>query len=227
MTELIDEALRPDLLIVEDDGELRDMLARLLDEAGYRSDGVGDGHRGLHQALTRPYAGMIIDRGLPAVDGLDLIRRLRGRGIDAPILILTAYGAVSDTVAGLDAGADDYLVKPFEIDELLARVRAMMRRHHASDLVISIGAGKLNVATRTAWRADGREVELSGREATLLQVLIKQPGRVHSRDELRTRVFRGTESASIVDTYVHYLRRKLGSKVIETVRGIGYRIGEM
>jgi two-component system response regulator QseB len=227
VTELIDEIPRPDLLIVEDDGELRDMLGRLLDQAGYRTEGAGDGQRGLHQALTRPYAGMIIDRGLPAIDGFDLIRRLRGRGIDAPILVLTAYGAVSDTVAGLDAGADDYLVKPFEVDELLARIRAMLRRHHASDLVVTLGGGSVNIAARTAFRADGREVELSGREAMLLLSLTRQPGRVHSREELRARVFDSAESASIVDTYVHYLRRKLGPNVVETVRGVGYRIGEM
>jgi len=215
------------VLVVEDDGELRELLARLLGDEGYLVDTAPDGQAGLHRALTRRYDAMIIDRGLPGVEGLDLIGRLRRQGIATPVLVLTAYGAVADRVAGLDAGAEDYLVKPFEVDELLARVRALIRRAHASPESIIIGAGSINLTTRIARRPDGTEVELSGREITLLRLLASRPARVFTRDELRTQVFESAESATIVDTYVHYLRRKLGSRVVRTVRGSGYRIGEI
>jgi two-component system response regulator QseB len=215
------------VLVVEDDRELRQLLTRLLADAGYQVDAVPDGQAGLHWALTREYDVMIIDRGLPGIDGLDLTVRLRRRGVGTPVLILTAYGAVADRVAGLDAGAEDYLVKPFEIEELLARLRALLRRHaYAADL-IRLGEGQLDVAVRVARRPDGSEIDLSGREMALLQILAGQPGRVFSRGELRERVFEAAESDSIVDTYVHYLRRKLGNDVVRTIRGLGYRAGAL
>ncbi len=213
------------LLVVEDDAALSEMLDRLLSDAGYRVDLAGDGQAGLHRALTRGYDVLVVDRGLPAIDGLDLIRRLRRQGIGTPMLVLTAYGAVADRVAGLDAGAEDYLVKPFEAEELLARLRALRRRQHAGTEVLRLGAGVLDPGTRVVRRPDGAEVELSGREAELLRVLASRPGRVFSRDELRERVFPAAESANIVDTYVHYLRRKAGTGVVRTVRGLGYRAG--
>ncbi|HKT02297.1 MAG TPA: response regulator transcription factor [Rugosimonospora sp.] len=218
---------RASLLLVEDDGELRELLARLLGEEGHRVDTAADGQVGLHRALTRRYGAMIIDRGLPGIDGLDLIRRLRRRGVGTPALVLTAYGAVADRVSGLDAGAEDYLVKPFEVDELLARVRALLRRHIQVAERIPLGGGHLDLAVRAVCRADGSEVDLSDREMVLLELLARRPGRVFTRDEIRERVFRGAESESIVDTYVHYLRRKLGNDVVRTVRGIGYRAGAL
>jgi len=217
----------PRILVVEDDRELGELLTRLLSDAGYRVDLAGDGQRGLHLALTRGYDVFVIDRGLPGIDGLDLTVRLRRRGVRTPVLILTAYGALADRVAGLDAGAEDYLTKPFEVDELLARLRALRRRHESAAEVLAIGAGVLDLAARVARRHDGTEVELSGREAALLRVLAMRPGRVFGRDELRERVFEAAESPSIVDTYVHYLRRKLGTGVIRTVRGVGYRAGSL
>jgi two-component system response regulator QseB len=218
---------RPRLLLVEDDRELQRMLVRILIASGYEAEVVGDGQRGLHQALTRPYDVLIVDRGLPGVEGLDLTRRLRRQGVRAPVLILTAYGTVPDRVAGLDAGAEDYVVKPFEVDELLARLRALLRRHDDLGDVVPVGAGRLDLATRTVSRADGEEVELSSRECALLATLAARPTRVFSRDELRARVFGTAESTSIVDTYVHYLRRKLGSDAVRTVRGLGYRAGRL
>jgi two-component system, OmpR family, response regulator QseB len=215
------------VLVVEDDPELRELLARLLADAGYEVDLAGDGQAGLHRVLTREYDILVLDRGLPGIDGLDLIRRVRRRGVETPVLVLTAYGALADRVAGLDAGAEDYLVKPFEVDELLARLRALRRRHRAGAEVLPFGAGALDLAARTARRADGTEVELSGREAALLRTLVVRPNRVFTRDELREQVFEAAESASIVDTYVHYLRRKLGAGVIRTVRGLGYRAGAL
>ncbi|GIH15025.1 response regulator transcription factor [Rugosimonospora africana] len=215
----------PRILVVEDNAELCGMLDRLLGDSGYRVDLARDGQAGLHKALTREHDVLLIDRGLPGIDGFDLILRLRRRGLTTPVLILTAYSAVADRVAGLDAGAEDYLVKPFEVDELLARLRALRRRHLAVAEVLRLGAGEVDIAGRVARLADGTEVELSGRETALLRVLAGRPSRVYSRDELRAQVFEAAESPSIVDTYVHYLRRKLGTGSVRTVRGLGYRAG--
>jgi two-component system, OmpR family, response regulator len=225
---VVDPVPRPRLLLVEDDRELQEMLARILDDAGYQLEIAGDGQSGLHRALTRAYDALVIDRGLPAIEGLDLTRRLRGQGIQTPVLILTAYGELADRVAGLDAGAEDYVVKPFEIEELLARLRALLRRHgEPTGPVLRLGGGTIDVATRIARRADGDEVSLSYREAELLRVLATRPSRVFGREELRERVFDAAESSSIVDTYVHYIRRKLGNDAIRTVRGLGYRAGQL
>ncbi|HZD98115.1 MAG TPA: response regulator transcription factor [Micromonosporaceae bacterium] len=215
------------LLIVEDDRELRTMLERLLGDEGYQVDAVADGQAGLHRALIDRYDVMVIDRGLPAIDGLDLTRRLRGRGVGTPVIMLTAYGSVVDRVEGLDAGAEDYLVKPFEVDELLARLRALLRRHATIGETIQIGDGTVDLVTRIARTSDGRAIELSGRECALLRTLASRPGRVFSRDELRKTVFDTADSETVVDTYVHYLRRKLGKGVVHTMRGHGYRIGAM
>lgn len=215
------------VLLVEDDRELRGLLRRLLVGAGYEVDEAPDGQAGLHLGLSRRYDLLLVDRGLPAIDGVDLIRRLRRSGVATPVLILSAYGTVADRVSGLDAGAEDYLVKPFEVDELLARLRALLRRHQDSSDLVPLGTAWLDLGGRCVRRADGSEVELSGREADLLARLASRAGRVFSREELRESVFDAAESASIVDTYVHYLRRKLGPSVIRTVRGLGYRAGQL
>jgi two-component system, OmpR family, response regulator len=215
------------LLLVEDDTQLGPLLVELLGEAGYRVDLATDGQAGLHRGLTREYDVLIVDRGLPAIDGADLVARLRSRGVATPAMLLTARSAVADRIEGLDAGAEDYLVKPFDVDELLARVRALRRRHHDAAEVIRLGQGWLDLGGRCARLSDGSEVVLSGRELDLLTTLARRPGRVFSRGELRERVFDAAESSSIVDTYVHYLRRKLGADVIRTVRGLGYRIGAL
>jgi two-component system response regulator QseB len=175
--------------------------------------------------LTRAYDLIVLDRGLPAIDGLDLLGRLRGRGVVTPILMLTARGLLADRVEGLDAGAEDYLVKPFEIDELLARLRALRRRHPDRAPVIAIGDRLLDVSGRTVTAGNGELVELSGREAQVLAVLARRPGRVFSRPELLDAVFDADDGPGTVDTYVYYLRRKLGRDVIRTVHGAGYRIG--
>jgi two-component system, OmpR family, response regulator len=215
------------LLIVEDDRALRELLERVFAEAGYAVDTAPDGQAGLHRALTEPYDAFVIDRGLPAIDGFDLTRRLRRQGLSSPILILTAYGSTADIVEGLDSGAEDYLTKPFEVDVLLARVRALIRRQHSARTTLPIGSVLLDLTKRTALMPNGREIELSGRECALLRVLAESPNRVFSRNALRDRVFDSAESESIVDTYVHYVRRKLGKGAIRTVRGHGYKIGQM
>ncbi|MFC4116509.1 response regulator transcription factor [Nonomuraea zeae] len=215
------------LLLVEDDRELGHMLADLFTEQGYTVDLAPDGQRGLHLGLSRTYDVLIVDRGLPTLDGIDLLRRLRRQGVTVPVLVLTAFGSVAERVAGLDAGAEDYLVKPFDIDELLARVRALHRRNldHAS--LLPLGAGWLDAESRVVRLPTGEQVALSGQECRLLSALAARPRQVHTRTSLRQRVFDGAEKESIVDTYVYYLRNKLGSEVVSTVRGVGYRLGSL
>jgi two-component system response regulator QseB len=214
------------LLLVEDEPQLAAMLIRLLSEEGYAIDHVGDGQAALHRTLTRPYDAVVLDLGLPVLDGLELLCRLRRRGVDVPVLILTARSDVADRVAGLDAGAEDYLGKPFEIDELLARLRALLRRHadHAEELPLP-GGRSLDLQARQVRDGGGAAVQLSGREARLLQLLAGRPTRVFSRDELRSRVFTDADGENVVDVYVHYLRRKLGRDVVRTVRGVGFQVG--
>jgi two-component system, OmpR family, response regulator QseB len=217
----------PGLLVVEDDRELAEMLTELFTREGYAVDQAGDGHRGLHLGLTRRYQVMVIDRRLPAIDGLDLLVRLRRRAVTTRALMLTALGDVVDRVDGLNAGADDYLAKPFEVDELLARVRALHRRFLDDAMVVPVGGGHLDLARHEVTLPNGRRVPLSPREFELLRVLALRPNAVHPRARLRTGVFEDTTAESIVDTYVYYLRRKLGPAVIRTVRGFGYQIGAL
>ncbi|NEE02876.1 response regulator transcription factor [Phytoactinopolyspora halotolerans] len=213
------------LLLVEDDAKLSELLVRLLGTEGYRVDLARDGHTGLHRALTSEYEVMVIDRGLPAVEGVDLVRRLRAQGRTTPILVLTARGTTADRVEGLDAGAEDYVVKPFEIDEFLARLRALRRRHTDHSERLDLGDRQLDVANRRVFSVAEPPIELSGRECELLAILAANPGRVFTRDELRGRIFDAADSTGVVETYVYYLRRKLGRDVIRTVHGLGYRMG--
>jgi two-component system, OmpR family, response regulator QseB len=215
------------LLLVEDDNELADLLVKILAGEGYAVDLARDGQTGLHLGLTRRYDVMVIDRALPVVDGLSLVRRLRERAITARALLITAMSGVGDLVDGLDAGADDYLIKPFEFKELAARLRALCRRPLELAEVLRIGGGHLDLGTRAAILPAGQRVELSAREFDLLRELAGRPAAVHSRGELRRRVFHDAPSASIVDTYVYYLRRKLGRAAIRTVHSFGYQLGEL
>ncbi|MCU1697536.1 MAG: response regulator with CheY-like receiver domain and winged-helix DNA-binding domain [Mycobacterium sp.] len=214
------------LLIVEDDRALSAMLAELFTEEGYLVDVAHDGQQGLHRGLTGRYDAVIVDRGLPVMDGADLVAVLRSRGVSTPALVLTARGSVADRVEGLDAGAQDYLLKPFEIPELLARVRALLRRPDGHS-TLRVGDLCLDRLTRsvTGSAVGGDGVELSEREAALLGVLMSAPRQVFTRGQLLERVFNGVDSSGAVDTYVHYLRRKLGRDVVRTVHGTGYRLG--
>ena len=216
------------LLLVEDDAELARLLVRILGGEGYEVTHAPDGQRGLHLGLTRSFAVLVIDRGLPAVEGLDLITRLRSKGVGTPALVLSARASPADRVDGLDAGAEDYLTKPFDVDELLARLRALQRRHAATAPLLTLGTRTLDVESRLVLAADadpGPGVSLSERECQLLALLARRPRQVFSRSDLLERVFTDAESEAVIDTYVHYLRRKLGRDVIRTVRGLGYQLG--
>ncbi|MEV4702156.1 response regulator transcription factor [Actinoplanes sp. NPDC049316] len=215
------------VLVVEDDRELGPLLARLFRGAGYESDLAPDGQAGLHLALTRRYDAMIVDRGLPAIEGLDLLGRLRRSGVTVPALVLTALGTVADRVAGLDSGAEDYLVKPFEVDELLARVRVLLRRRAAAGDRLAVGDAEFDLISRTVTGPDGSMVALSGRESDLLRLLARHPSQAFTREQIVAQVFPEATSVTLVDTYVHYLRRKLGAAAISTVRGVGYRLGRV
>jgi len=218
-------SVRPRVLLVEDEGQLSAMLAELLAEEGYEVEVARDGQRGLHLGLARRYELLIIDRGLPAIEGVDLIGRLRRQGITTPVLILTARGTVRDRVEGLDAGAEDYLVKPFDVDELLARLRALRRRSAETAERLPVGTRTLLIAERRVIAAGRPDIELSPRECDLLQVLARRPQQVFTRNDLMELVFGDADTTGSVDTYVHYLRRKLGRDAVRTVRGSGYQLG--
>lgn len=217
---------RGQLLLIEDDPTLIMLLSQLLTEEGYALDVAKDGQRGLHLALTRRYDVVILDRGLPVLDGIDLLTRLRSTGFTTPVLILSALSNPADRVVGLDAGAEDYLSKPFNVDELLARLRALRRRHLDTARALPIGKASLNVDTRqVAVGEDADAVRLSERECDLLAVLARRPNRVFTRRDLLDLAFPDAESEAVVDTYIHYLRKKLGRAVITTVHGRGYQLG--
>jgi len=213
------------LLLVEDDRRLSQLLVRLLTAEGYDVVPVYDGQAGLHHGLTGRWDALVIDRTLPVTEGVDLVRRLRSRGITTPTMLLTARGTTEDRVEGLDAGAEDYVVKPFDSDELLARLRALLRRHSDTSPVIDLGGRRLDVASRRVLSPDADPVELSAQECALLRIIAANPGRVRSREELHRRIFQNADSPNAVDTYVYYLRRKLGAGMIRTVRGLGYQLG--
>lgn len=213
----------PALLLVEDDRALGPLLVEILSEV-YRVDHAEDGQRGLHLALTRDYRLLVVDRGLPGIEGVDLVGRLRRHGVTAPVLLLTARGTLADRVEGLDAGAEDYLVKPFEIDELLARLRALLRRPGELAEHLDLGRRRFDIAGRQVI-GDGAPIGLSPREAGLLEMLARRPQQVFTRAELLSTVFDDLDDPGSVDTYVYYLRRKLGRDAVRTVHGLGYRWG--
>ena len=212
------------VLLVEDDELLGDGLRAGLRQAGYAVDWVRDGEDALHAAETAAFAAIVLDLGLPGLGGLEVLRRLRARGHPVPVLILTARDAVDDRVRGLDAGADDYVVKPVVLAELAARLRALVRRASGHpEPVLRVGDLQLGPAERRVLFR-GREVPLSAREFTLLHELMRNAGRVLSREQLEERLYPwGQEiESNAVEVHVHHLRRKLATGVIRTIRGVGY-----
>jgi two-component system OmpR family response regulator len=218
------------VLVAEDDTRMAGLLRRGLTEDGYAVDVVGDGPEAVWMARENPYSTIVLDCMLPGLDGFEACRRLRGAGCWAPIIMLTARTSVSDRVAGLDAGADDYLGKPFSFAELSARIRALVRRgQQERPAVLHAGGLRLDPAQRRAWR-DGVELSLSAKEFALLELLMRNPGAVLSRAEILQHVwdFAFEPASNVVDQYVAYLRRKIdrpfGHSDLETVRGAGYRL---
>lgn len=213
---------RLSLLLLEDDPRLAPVVAELLSDV-YDVTLVGDGAVALERALTGEFDLLVLDRRVPTLDGLEVVRRLRARHVATPVLLLTALGTTADLVAGLDAGADDYVVKPFELDEVLARLRALTRDHtgpqkHLGTWTYRPGSGEIHSPY------SGR-IPLTVREDALLAMLAAEPDRVFSRTQILTAVFPHGEAEGTVDAYVHYLRRKTDRDLIDTVRGRGYRLG--
>lgn len=216
------------VLLAEDDPMIGDSLRKGLRAEGFTVDWVQDG-RGAERALeTADYAMVLLDLGLPKKDGLAVLRDWRRDGLAVPVLILTARDAVPDRVRGLDSGADDYLVKPFDLAELLARMRALLRRRagRARD-PIEVGALRLDPVAH-AVEYQGRPVSLSAREFALLHALVESPGAVLSREQLEDRLYGWGEEveSNAVEVHIHNLRRKLAPRLIRTVRGVGYRLGD-
>lgn len=217
------------ILLVEDDLRLASIIARVLGQERIEVDLAHDGDTGLDLALSGVHDVVILDRMLPGLDGMEVVRSLRDEGQSVPVLMLTALGDLPERVEGLDAGADDYLGKPFAFEELLARVRALARRVERPVLpeIVEAGGVRVDLAGRTVER-DGQRVELSPREWTLLETFVRNPGRVLSRDDLLEKVwgYDADPAGNVVELYIHYLRRKLdapGSSLIRTVRGAGYQ----
>jgi two-component system response regulator QseB len=214
------------LLLVEDDSILGDGIRTGLAQEGYAVDWVTDGYLAGHALQSEHYDLLLLDLGLPRRSGLDVLKELRVRGDKLPVLILTARDTVHDRVVGLDSGGDDYLVKPFALDELCARVRALLRRaSERGTPMIHHGLITLDPAARKVSR-DGVTVELSAREFALLQTLLENVGRVLSRARIEQSLYAWGEEieSNAVEVHIHHLRKKLGSSLIRTIRGVGYVI---
>jgi len=208
--------------------KLADLLARGLREEGHAVDVAGDGGDAVWMARAARFDVIVLDVMLPGLDGFSVCRRLRDEGVWTPVLMLTAREAVEDRVAGLDAGADDYLAKPFAFDELLARLRALTRRAPSErPTLLAVDDLRLDPAAHRAWRGDD-ELDLSAKEFALLELFMRNPGAVLSRDQLIDGAWDMSfeRRSNVIDVYVRYLRGKIGRDSIETVRGIGYRLRE-
>ena len=212
------------VLLVEDDPLLGDGVRAGLKQSGFAVDWVTDGQMAQHALGSEEYSLMVLDIGLPKISGLDLLKWLRQRGSNLPVLMLTARDTVADRVGGLDSGADDYLVKPFDLDELVARLRALARRAAGKAApTLQHGGILVDQAAHTA-TLDGTPIELSAREFALLVELMQNSGRVLSREQLERRLYGWGEEveSNSVEVHIHHLRKKLGAELIRTVRGVGY-----
>jgi len=218
------------VLIAEDEPKMAGLLRRGLAEEGHSADVAANGKDALWMAEAVDYDAIVLDVMMPGVDGFEVCRRLRERGVWSPVLMLTARDAVEDRVAGLDAGADDYLPKPFSFAELLARLRALARRGAPErPAVLQVGDLRLDPAARQVWRGE-QELKLSAKELALLETFMRRPGHVLSRYQLLEHAwdYAYENRSNVVDVYVRYLREKIdrpfGRDSIETVRGVGYRL---
>jgi two-component system OmpR family response regulator/two-component system response regulator QseB len=212
------------ILLVEDDRLLGDGLKAGLTQAGYAVDWLRDGEAAVAALSTESFAAVVLDLGLPKRDGLSVLQWLRGRHDATPVLILTARDQLEDKVRGLDLGADDYVLKPFDLDEIAARLRALVRRAHGRpEPVLTLGGIELNPAARTVTRA-GEAVELTPREFDLLHLLLQNADRVLTRRALEEQLYTWNDAvdSNALEVHIHHLRKKLGSELIRTVRGVGY-----
>lgn len=217
------------ILLTEDDPALADLLLRACKQEGYSADWVSDGVAADLALASETYDALVLDLGLPRMDGLEVLKRLRRRGSHLPVMILTARDAIADRVAGLDSGADDYLPKPFAVAELQARLRALVRRHHggAASAWLKLGRLRYDTASRQVF-VDDKEIEFSSRERETLSCLLHRPGKVVSKQALATALssWDAALGSNAIEVYIHRLRRKLESAgiTIRTVRGLGYVI---
>ena len=218
------------LLVIEDEKKIATLISKGLREQGYTADVVHDGDEGLERAVNQQYDAIVLDIMLPGRDGLSLLRALREKKINTPVMILTARGEVNERVEGLDAGADDYMAKPFSMDELIARLRALMRRVTGENISLyRAGELSMNLVSREVLRGK-RKVELTGREFRLLEYLMRAPDHVLTRTQIIERVweYHFDPGTNLVDVYIQRLRRKIDDgetlKMIQTVRGVGYSI---
>jgi len=214
------------ILIAEDEERIASFVERGLRSNGFVTTVVGDGETAYQEGATGNYDLMVLDIGLPRVDGFTVLRRLREARVAMPVVILTARDSVRDKVAGLEGGADDYLAKPFAFEELLARVRLRLRSEGTPDAnILQVGELSLDLRTRRAF-VDGASIDLTAREFLLAEVFCRHPDQVLSREQLLSQVwgFDFDPGSNVVDVYIRYLRRKLGADRIQTVRGMGYRL---
>jgi two-component system response regulator QseB len=214
------------VLVVEDDAMIARGLTTALQQSGFAVDCMSDGQSALAALATTGFDLVLLDLGLPLRDGISVLRELRRRGDTTPVIILTARDEIQSRIAGLDSGADDYIVKPFDLDEVLARMRSVLRRAAGrGDPCIVHGALRLDPVGRTVERG-GTPVSLSAHEYAVLEALLQRPGAVLSRAQLEDRLYGWNEpiASNAVEVYIHGLRRKLGSELIRTVRGVGYLI---
>ncbi len=218
------------ILVVEDELKMASLLHRGLVEEGHAVDVARTGDDAVWMAEAAEYDAIVLDLMLPGIDGIEVCRRVRDNGVWVPVLMLTAREAVEDRVAGLDAGADDYLPKPFAFAELLARLRALVRRGAAErPTLLEVGDLRLDPATHRAWRGEA-EIQLSAKEFALLETFMRRPGQVLSRYQLLEHAwdYAYENRSNVIDVYVRYLRRKIdhpfGRHTLETVRGVGYRL---
>ena len=217
--------MNPTLLFIEDDQAIAEMVVEVLQES-YEVDHAATGEDGLDLALHNHFDLMLIDRRLPGMDGVAVIQAVRRAGITTPVLMLTALGSVDDRVSGLDGGANDYLTKPFDFDELLARLRALRRGFAAETGKTYIGDWLFVPETQSLYDPFGARISLTTTESALLALLAESPEHIFSRAEILSAIFSSDDTPGTVDTYVHYIRRKTEHNLIETVRAQGYRLGD-
>ncbi|MEM9927729.1 MAG: response regulator transcription factor [Cyanobacteria bacterium P01_D01_bin.50] len=217
------------ILIAEDNPRVAEFIEAGLQAHGYAILVVNNGREAANITSSKDFELLILDLGLPGIDGMEVLRQLRGRGETLPIIVLTARDGLDDTVSGLESGADDYITKPFRFEELLARIRVQLRKVHQptgkDETKLQIGNLTLNLLTRQVWLGD-TEIEMSAREFNLTEILARHPMQVMSREQLLNRIwgYDYDPGSNVVDVYIGHLRRKLGNNLIETVRGVGYRL---